>query len=77
MGEESEYLYNTDEYYSDKYYSSEQRKFESHYKPSKIINGVYCYQCTKCKEYKQKEYFYKDTRNPNRIRNKCKKCYHK
>lgn len=46
-------------------------------KPTKIANGQTLYRCTRCGQYKPKSEFYKDSRVPCGIRDKCKSCYHK
>lgn len=53
------------------------KPFKNTRKPIKTLGGVDLYQCTLCKQYKSKEEFYKDKRNPCGIRNRCIKCYHK
>lgn len=51
--------------------------FKDTRKPTKVENGKILYKCTYCKEFKPKEMFYTDKRNPCGIRNRCKKCYHR
>ncbi len=54
-----------------------QRARSDHSKPSRIINGVRAYRCTRCGQYKPESGFYKDSRVPCGVRDKCKACYHK